>query len=304
MSYSTPEAIQKSINALFFKYLNETPRDALCKDIFYKVTSENKVENYLMFGNFWSISEWTAAPTWSNYYNKDYIYTLANKDYITGQVAIKKSDWKAEKYVLGASAELAVRSAVEKFITFPDKLIADLVDANGNAFDGTAFFSNSRTNIEGSTAIDNIYTGTGTTLAAVYADFKGAMNQLIGLVDKGGTPFNVSYQFIVMCPPQLFDKFNTLKNADTLYLSGTQSNDIKGLFDIIVNPYLGATDNDWYLINKNSPIRPFIVQVQSEPEWNYKDESDDPYTYFFATATMSAGYGNPMSIVLVSNTGY
>lgn len=304
MSYTTPYAAKESISALYAKMLAETPNKAICEPIFERVKSNAKEENYLLFGNFWQITEWTASPTWSNYYNKDYSYTIVNKDWITGQVAIKKSDMKAEKYVLGSDAEIAIRNAVQKFINFPDKLIADLVDANANAFDGTPFFSNSRTNIEGSTAIDNIYTGSGTTLAQVYADFKGAMNQLIGLVDVGGTPFNISFNFIVMCPPQLFDKFNTLRVADTLYLSGTQSNDLKGLFDIIVNPYLGASDNDWYLINKNTPIKPFIVQEMIPPEWELEDTKSNPYYYYFATATGNAGYGNPMSIILVSNTGY
>jgi len=303
MAYTQPEGITKGINARFYKLLSETTSKPLTAQIIELLDTDQKAEEYLFAGNFWEISEWTTTPTWSNFYNKDYKYKITNKDWITGQVAIKKSDYRAEKANLGASAEMAIRSAVEKYVTFPDKLVADLVDANGNAFDGTAFFSDSRPNIEGTTAIDNLITGTGSTLSAIYTDMGNAINALLSLVDKGGTPFNISTKFIAMIPPSLFNIFNTLKNSDTLYISGTQSNNFKGIFDFIVNPYLGASDTDWYLINANAPVKPFIVQIEQKPVWDYADYKDDPFYKFFATCSMNAGYGNPMSIICVNNTG-
>lgn len=304
MSYSTPEAVKKGLNTELFKMLGEDPGNIFNNNpVFHYVPSAQKTENYLFIGNFWDITEWTTTPTWSSFYYKDYMYSLENKDWITGQTSIKKSDLYNGIPGLTADMKLQLQSAVKKFAMFPYKLIQTLVEANGNAFDGTAFFSNTRTNIQGTTAIDNIYTGTGITLATVYADMKGAQTLMLSMVDKNSDPFNLSTDFIAMIPKSLFHIFRTLKVSDTLYLSGTQSNDLKETFDFVINPFLD--DNDWYLINKNAPVKPFVFQLQNAPEWNYDDlPNSNPYVNFFATCSGNAGYGNPMSIILVSNTDY
>mgnify|MGYP001160538941 FL=1 len=292
------------INADFYKRLHEKGEFPYKNKIYTEVPSKSSYQDYLFNGNYRSFVEWTAVPTWSNYYNKDFKYTISNKKWISGIIAIDKMDYRNSKGNLGPNYELGMQQAVDFWYEYPLNLIAALCDANGNAYDGNPFFANSRTGT-GVANVDNIVSGTGTSLDKIYADMNSAIDMMLGMVDTNGNAFNVSTHYVVMIPGHLYSKFNTLAVSDTLYISGTLSNSLKGLFDICINPYLGSSDDDWYLINANAPVKPFIYQINKEPEWIVDDSNPaDPYIHVFSTSYCNAGYGVPYGIVLVSNTDY
>jgi phage major head subunit gpT-like protein len=292
------------INADFYKRLQEKGDFPFKNKIYDEVKSETSYQDYLFTGNYRGFIEWTSIPTWTNYNNKDFKYTISNKKWISGIINIDKMDYMNSKKNLGPNYEIGMRQSVDLWYEYPLSLIAALCDANGNAFDGNPFFANSRTGT-GVPNVDNIVSGTGASLAQIYADMNSAIDQILGMVDANGNAFNVSTHWVVMIPGHLFSKFHNIAVSDTLYISGTLSNSLKGLFDICINPYLGASDNDWYLINSNAPVKPFVYQINKQPEWIVDDVvPGDPNIHIFSTSFCNAGYGVPYGIVLVSNTGY
>lgn len=295
--FNTPADLLVGVKAKFYDAFSKTA-DSAFKPFVFEDTSENAAENYVFADVFPTIKKWVGARNAQSL--KAYNITATPEDW---EVTIKelRNTIKDGKAKIGGVIEMSINASVQKFKRLIDKGVQEVLDANTVAFDGTAIFATDRAELKGTNAINNLHTGTGITLATLYADLTSAKDLIRGMKDRNDEPFNEEEKFLVLCPTHLIELFNSIKLAENLYISGTLTNTHKGTFEIIKNSRQSTSDNDWYLINAANPFPPFIHVLRQKPEWEMKDDKEDKYVKYFGDARAVTIPGNPMAIVKVNN---
>jgi phage major head subunit gpT-like protein len=293
--YNSPIALLKGIKVEFNQFL-ASHQGHMFSDFVRMTKSDTDKENYRFLSNLPYLKEWLDEIDFKDY--EDFSYEIENKAWQQG-IAVDRHTLSDSRKQLGASIEDEIRLIAQNFSDFPDKLVYDLMIANGTCFDGGAFFKTTHVKLG---TIDNLKTGTGTTLAQLETDLGTARNAMYGYVDGNGIPINTNPRFVVLAPTQLHDKFLTLRNSTQIYDgSGNKTNIYNQSFDIVLNHWQSTSDNDWYLININHPIKPFIYQMRDKPKFEMEDQRSKKYIKYFVTARMNAGYGNPAAICKTDN---
>ncbi|NMB82890.1 MAG: hypothetical protein GYA14_13845 [Ignavibacteria bacterium] len=298
MIVNNPTLVLKQINTLFARQLQDNAKNEFERYTEF-VKSLNSDESYLFFDAMPAVAEWLDNIDFEGF--KSFELSIKNKSWQFG-IPIRRE-------IIEDTRENGVLPQIEKFVNeasrnwtdFPTQLIAELLVANGKAFDGTNFFANSRPQIECSNALNNIVAGTGTTIEAIYANLNSAIDRLYSFKAKNNRAYNRGGKILALIPPQLRSKFQTLKVADRIDVGGIGANALKDTFDYLINFEQDITNNDYYVINENAVVKPFIYQIRKEPSFEMVDEKDSPLVKYFSTARANAGYGNPMSIVMVNN---
>lgn len=293
--YNSAKALLKGINTQFAKNLADSG-DSQIKSFSEFVKSDTNFEDYLFHANWNGHKEWVDEINYKEF--ESFKYTIENKDWAFG-IKVDRNTLDDSKKTIGPNLEIQIREMSTDWISQPDELINQLLLDNGLAFDNTAFFANSRPNLEGTNTIDNIYTGTGTTVTQLSNDLSGAMNTLRSFKDKNGKPYNRMPKYVVYIPTHLEREFDQILTADNL--SVNETNTLKGKFEIIVNDYQDNSNSDWYLMNKNAKVKPLIYQQRKTPSMHVKDEEDKKYIKYFTKARNNAGYGSPMGIIKIDN---
>ena len=195
---------------------------------------------------------------------------------------------------------------------FPGEKIWGLFETPGNAFDGTGFFSDSRT-IGDSANIDNIATGTGTTIAAIQTDLNSIRGTVRKFQDDKGRPMDHIINTLVV-PPEMEQTFYQALNAVQTPLTvpvvaaGVGDRFTASGYQVLVNPYLTDVD-DWYAfaVGPGKEARPFIFQNRAAPIFNgMTDPNSDAgvirrrYAYT-AYSRFNVGVGDPRRAIKVTN---
>jgi phage major head subunit gpT-like protein len=297
--FNSPAVLLKGIQARFLRGL-ATVAASMMTPFFEDTKSDSNKEDYVLFNHFGVIKEWVDEINYQ--FIQAFDYSIKNKDWQNGFL-VDRNTLDDSKKTLGNDVEREINFSLNSWSNFPDKLIVELLVAGetGLAFDGTAFFADARTMLQGGgSTIDNLYPGTGVSVAQVTADFAGITAAMRGYKAKNGDPFNYNPKWVVIIPPVLEWVFKTIRNSVDIGGSGV-TNIYKDSFDIVVCDYL--TDvNDWFIVNTNSPMKPFIFQRRTNPAFDMKDEKDKKFIKYFSTAWMNAGYGNPTCIAKIKNT--
>jgi len=152
----------------------------------------------------------------------------------------------------------------------PGKLIFDLFETPGNAFDGSAFFADTRT-IGNSANIDNQLAGTGTSIAQFQTDLAAARTQMRKFQDDEGRTMNLIGNVIVVPPDIELPVWQALNvqsegGVSSTVVPATANGVLQGRgYTVVVNPEL--TDaNDWYLCHVGpGQDKPWIWQVEKAP---------------------------------------
>lgn len=298
--YNSAAVLLKGIKTDFANRLSGSKQSAVRAFTYFSTSASDK-EEYLFFDAVGKIKEWLGKMSSDEI--KAFDYEIKNKDWYQ-RVQEERNKLSDARTILGGALEMQISSMSENWINFPDRMVNDLLTANGNAFDGTAFFATDRPNLKGDSAIDNLVTGTGTTLTQIKADLISARTKLLGYVDKSGNPFNANAQLVVYIPSHLLGSFEKLmKNGQTMTgnAGALEDNELQGTFSIVVNYFQPITNNDWYLVNTAASIPAFVYQVRQAPTWDIEDVKSDKNVYYFTTARSNAGYGNPTAICKVNN---
>lgn len=294
--YNSPTVLLKGIQARFLRGL-ATQAPSVLSPFYEEANSQSDKETYILFDHFGIIKEWVDKINFSHI--EDFDYTIKNKDWQNGFL-VKRNTLDDSRQTLGNDIEREIKFSLDSWGNFPDKLITTLITAgeSGLCFDGTALFANDRPNLKGDYTIDNLLALTGITLDNIMTDIAAGMVALRGFKAKNGDPFNYNPKFMCMIPSHLELLFKRIKNS-TEVLSGSAaiSNVLNNSFDYVVNDYLSTSDNSWYMMNANSPFKPFIYQTRKAPAFNMKDDLTELFIQYFSTGRMNAGYGNPVSIV-------
>jgi phage major head subunit gpT-like protein len=246
-----------------------------------RVPSDTENETYSWFGTVPQMQDVTHGTVDLQGLNK-YSFTVTNREY---QNAIEVERVVIERDKLGQVRPRLNQLAMEA-ARHPAQLLMDLFETPGNAFDGTAFFANTRV-IGSSANIDNILAGTGVTVAQFQADLAVARGTMRDFQDDQGRPMNLIGNVLVI-PSELeqtvWQALNVSQGDGVIsptmpadFGNGTQ---MRG-YNVFVNPYLTDAD-DWYLLHAmGDEERPFVFQEEKPVEFL---GADDTNTRNFITA--------------------
>ncbi len=196
---------------------------------------------------------------------ESYNFSIRNREY---QAAIEVDRMTFERDQLNLVTP-RITGLADEAARHPSELIFQLQEANPLAYDGVAFFADTRA-FGSSGNIDNLLAGTGITIAQIQADLASARATMRLFKDDKGRPLN-SIGNIIVVPAGLEQVFWQALNPgggllDRAPLPNTDTGTFKGAgYTVVVNPYL--TDvTDWYLYTSKGPtMRPFILQTEKKP---------------------------------------
>jgi phage major head subunit gpT-like protein len=196
----------------------------------------------------------------------------------------------------------------EEAARHPGQLVLSLFETNGLAFDGVAFFADTRV-IGRSANIDNIQTQTGTTVANIQTDLAVVRQRLRLFQDDQGRPMNNILNTIVCNPDIESAMYQALNVPFPAAAPGVQqippAGDISTVngYTIIVNPYI-TTAGDWYGMAVTPTMKPFIYQTRIAPSLEdltlgSEDAVKRDRFVYGVRARYEVGYGDPRYAVRV-----
>jgi len=302
--YNSAKALLKGIKADFSQLMAIAPESVYAPFI-NRTKSNSNEEKYWIPESLPNIKEWLDQRHFTGF--SDESLTVINKDWDNG-IQVDRNTINDSRQYLGGNLENWIKMLVDTYKDFPDELCQVLLTANSNAFDGTAFFSTSRTNLDtGSNTINNLLTGTSSStysVAEFEADYKAAKTALLGMRDKNSRPFNKNPKLVAFVPAHMEDVARVLLDLrqDLIYVSSVQSNLYAGDARVVVNyEQTSTTDNDWYLINEGATFKPFVIQDREGPKWEFWDDTKKKYLEYGFSFRLGYNFLNPLSIVKTNN---
>lgn len=159
----------------------------------------------------------------------------------------------------------------------PDDLLVELLQnghlSTASCFDGQNFFDTDHP--------VNKFTGTGTqsnykTSTAFTEDNLYAMIAVMaGYQGEDGRPLGVRPTHVVG-PPALEKIFRKTLVANTIVNSSAAVDNVtKGMVEYIIIPELAGQDGTWYLMDLSRPIKPFVFQPRTEPNFISRTDVND-----------------------------
>lgn len=303
--YNSAKALLKGIKAEFSQMM-QTAAATSFEKLISRVKSNSDNEVYWLPETIPGFKEWQDERHFGDFSDKK--LTVINRDWDSG-LRVEANTINDSREYLGGNVESWVKMLVDQYKSFPDRLCQTLLDNNSNAFDGTAFFATSRPYLDNTNTINNLVSGTSSTtysLTEFEADYVSAKKLLLGMFDKNNQPFNANVKLAAVVPYHLEDVAKTLLSdrQNLVYISGTKSNlyALDGV-EIIINwNQTSSSDNDWYLVNINSPFKPFVIQDRTSPDWKVWDhEGLTKYIDYGVDFRMGYNFLNPFAMVKVNN---
>jgi hypothetical protein len=173
--------------------------------------------------------------------------------------------------------------------------------ANGNAFDGVAFYNSGHVTESGAT-INNTVTQTCTaggipTVSEAASGILTAITRIMSFVDDSGEPRNeFARRFAVMVPAALYGSVVGAIRND--FLTSGSSNQLLATGMEIV-PYVNSrltSASVAYVFRTDADVRAFVWQDEVAPMMSTLEEGSDFHTLndarmFFAKRVCNGGYG-------------
>jgi phage major head subunit gpT-like protein len=296
--------LMTNFQALAMMSLAEQEKDAVQPKIATLMPSESDRESYGWLGEVPAMREWKAER--AVYGLTGFDYTITNRHF-EGTIAVDRDTLADGKYGLikPKIQELGQRAAL-----YPDELLLTLL-APGTvekAFDGTAFFANTRV-IGESANIDNLLAGTGIdTTAKILTDLAAAIVALGTFQDARGKPMNLiqgAAPVTIVCP---LAALIAIRSALLPAVAGVNRAEAGFVAEVIGSAWLDAVDaNDWYVLVTNRVLKPLIYQLRQKPEFVALDQPTahagfmSRMLYYGIDMRCNAGFGDPRYAVKVVN---
>jgi len=295
-----PTLLEKGIRASFVENLIKAGTSGIAEKLCSLVQSRADSEKYGWMGPPEQMEE-AGSSTVSGSATvpfsalSDASYTITNRKFWRG-FAVSRDDL-ADDQVGGIALRIAQLATVAA--NHRDKLVIDTIVANGNCYDGTAFFGNSHTSMSGEGTQDNLLGGSGTSTANAMTDINTAIRTMAEFIGENSEPFHSTMsQFLVLAPFTM--RKPLLEALQAEYVSQTNNVQVDGLsftvhFDARLNIGSSADANDWYMFHTGSGLKPLIFQ-EREPLTLERDETSghafetEQYRYK-VRARYSCGFG-------------
>jgi phage major head subunit gpT-like protein len=261
--------------AIFQQTFNDTQAEA--KKLAMIVDSQDLSEDYVWLGNFPNVREWVGDRDVQAL--QDFGYSLKNKLF-ESSVTVPRIHIEYDKVGL---YKPAIEQMAQNCKLFGGELVATvlLAGTTGLCYDGKAFF-----------ATDHAV-GTDT-----YANKgNGVLNSdniIAGRVfmqtikNAKGKTLRVMPNLIVCGPANLA---NVIKAIDKATIANGESNVTYKMMEYLVLPEITGTE--WFMLDTTKPLKPFILQVAKDGEWEASDDDKfmKDHSLFGSKSFMNAGYG-------------
>lgn len=262
--------------------------------------SDQPQEEYPWLGQNPKMREWLGPRTAQEL--RDDVITIVNKDYEAG-IEIKLRDWQRDKT---GQLRARVGELADGTVELSMELIGALILANGNAYDGAAFYSAAGHVVGGYTVNNNILAadglagGASPTVAQQSANIQLLLQRFVAFKGDQGKPMNrLARSFVLMVPSNMLGA--TIGALSDQYLAGSVSNTLQGIkafgytFSVIVNPDLDGVTNQFHMFRADGRVRPFIYQeelvnvagLEEGSEWTHMNKK----VRFDVDVSCGAGYG-------------
>ena len=254
----------RNVNGAYFLRLRDQQKAATYQLISSVFPTDQPMEEYPWLAETTELVKWEGERTIKKLKSDKIV--IVSDEWETG-FAIKKRDFTRDKtaQMQARAQELAFNVAV-----FPTKLVTDLMVANGNAYDGVAFFAGTHVvgdsgTIDNTMASGELAGGATPTTDEQAANILLTLERLIGFKNAAGQPLNeAAQQFVMMVPPSMYGRSVAAVNA--AFTSAAATNPLTELrgaginITVVLNARL--TGSTWYLMRTDAGIRPFIVQEE------------------------------------------
>lgn len=255
----------RNIKGTYFTTLEERTQASWVPNLATMVDSDQPYELYKFLGNSPIMSKWTGER--KRQALKDFGFTVLNDKY-EATIEVDVDDFRRDKtgQILIRTRELAVGAAI-----LPQQLFSTLIQANGNGYDGAAFFAD--THLHGGTIDNSLGHNITDPDVPTSAEMSQAILDLVqamyGFTDDRGQPCNeFAMQFALMVPPKYWQAAKAALQND--FTSAGVSNTMKNAgvqIGVIVNPRLlgtaAAAGRRIYLFRTDAPAKPLLWQEES-----------------------------------------
>ena len=242
---------------------------------------------------------------------KELIGEVKLEDLETAAFALKNKEWESTVPVRRAVIERdslgLIRPQMAELGTMarmhPRTLVASLLSGGFTAIDytGTAFFSaakpyNKDDKSKGRLTFSNLGTA-----ALSAASFLVARTVLRKATDAKGNNLNLGTKLMLVVPPALEETANKLRTAEFLGGATTETNTLRGTFDVMVLNEL-TSDTAWFLFEAGREIKPLVLQYEVRPEFIAADDPKSTHVLlnkvfiYQAYGRWNAGYALPQLI--------
>lgn len=296
----------RAIVGEFYKTLATNPPMAWWSDVGWQQSSNQDAETYVMLGNVPAVRQWNGERQRASLRtDKITIYNEVYESSIEVPVEHLRRDKTGQH--LARVRDLAARAGWQHW----HKLLSTLVvnggaATNGNAYDGTTFFSTTHSLGDSGTIINdlaaaqvpalNVGTATAPSESEMALAILGVINYMRRFTDDTGEPVNEDASgFLVMVPPNLAGAAESAVFNATLYnASGNPGPNpliSRGLqLKVANNPRLLLLDanltNDFFVFRTDAGVKPFILQEELAPTMQVLEDGSE-----FAKLTNNCMFG-------------
>lgn len=280
---STVTTLKKGLLTNFFEGYDDAP--AQWEQVATKIPSSARSETYGWLGSLPRMREMKGERIPAKLLEHE--YTLVNKKF-EASIEVEQDDIDDDQ--TGKYGPLA-RSIGESAKMYPDELIFGTLLPAGfttNCYDGQYFFDTDHP--IGDSA--NVQSNKGTA-ALDATSFNAGRVALSKMKDDSGRPINVNPKLLLVVPVDLQATSEALLEAAFLASGATNTNYQKA--SLLVCPWF--TDaTDWFLLNTNGVMKPFILQERSFVPFESLEEGSDEHfmrdkLYYGTKWRGNAGYG-------------
>jgi len=308
---SGPDYSQITVKGLigsFYDTLEADYQGSWASSLGVLIPSNQSIETYRWLGLAPQLREWLNARQVKGLPIRS--YTIENKEF-EATLGVDRNEMRFDKTgtLMLRMGELAQRAAQHW-----EKLLTDLIEADGLCWDGQNFFDTDHSmGGDNASTYQNELDSTDIPSLNVTAPTVPTANEakqiLVDMAsyfytykDNAGEPYNGgARQFAIMVNPTMMGAFHAAIRADRLgpgSSGGGDSNTLKTQdFSIscIVNPRLTSTDVV-YMFRTDSRMKPFILQDAIAPTMEFLGEgTDEAFKFnrylFGVRATRNVGYG-------------
>lgn len=286
----------RAIIGAFNKRLEEVSQSSWLPTLALSIASNQEIETYDFLSDTPAMAEWVGNRTKQGL--KVLEFSVRNKKF-SGGLEIDEDDFRRDKtgQIMVKVNGLAARAA-----QLPQKIISGLINTNGNAYDGVAFYhASSHKNLNNDT-IDNAIqvaaaTGTVPTAAEMETAILTAIEKILGWKDDSGEPRNeFAQEFTVMVPTTLWKQASAALKND--YVAAGQSNSIKAMgftINLVMNPRL-TSQVYMYVHRSDSDVKAFVWQDEVPTMMQPLTEGSDFHILhdkraYFVKRVCNGGYG-------------
>lgn len=235
-----------------------------------EVPSNTRSNTYGWMAKVPLLREWIGPRVLQNI--SSHVYTLTNRSYEL-TIVVDKEDWADENLGVYTPVFEQMGSAARKT---PDRLLRDMIQANGASFDGVPFFDPNHP-LDPAGVQSNTF-----GLALTAANYDTVRSTMFGFRGEDGQPLEVMPNLMVV-PPQLEMTAKRIVNADLIAnAAGTaaETNVMQGSATVLVLPELANQATRWYLFDVARPIKPFVWQQREPFTLVRKDAPTDDNIFF------------------------